>query len=181
MSGTTRVIVAASTELDAAVTRALRTMLGQAFDGDFTDDDWAHALGGLHAYVVGGDGVPVSHAAVVRRRIVCGTHVLRAGYVEAVATAPAWQRHGHGASVMRAIAGHIEAAYDIGALSTGELGFYAPLGWELWRGQTWVDAPAGRERTADDDGGLMILRTSRTPPLDLDADIVADWRTGDVW
>ena len=28
---------------------AIRALLDAAFDGDFTDDDWAHALGGTHA------------------------------------------------------------------------------------------------------------------------------------
>lgn len=176
-----RLVVVPSDELGDDTVQALRALLDAAFEGDFGDDDWAHSLGGLHAYLAGDDGAPISHASVVSRRIVCGTETLRAGYVEAVATAPAWQRQGHGSAVMRAIAAHLEATYNVGVLSTGEFGFYAPLGWELWRGPTWVDAPAGRERTADDDGGLMILRTSRTPPLDLDADIVADWRTGDVW
>jgi hypothetical protein len=27
----------------------------------------------------------------------------------------------------------------------------------------------------------MILRTSRSPALDLDGDNVCDWRLGDVW
>lgn len=176
-----RLVLTPSHALGDDLRRTLRAVLDDAFAGDFGDDDWAHALGGLHACVVASDGTPVSHASVVPRRIVCGTHVVRAGYVEAVATAPAWQRQGHGSAVMRALAAHIDAEFDLGMLSTGEFGFYAPLGWELWRGPSWVEAPAGRTRTADDDGGLMILRTSRTPALDLDADIVADWRLGDVW
>ena len=40
---------------------------------------------------------------------------------------------------------------------------------------------AGRERTPDDDGDVMILHTPRSPRLDLDGDIVCDWRPGDVW
>lgn len=177
----TRLVVAASDALGDDLVQALRALLDAAFDGDFSDDDWAHALGGLHAYLLRDDGAPISHASVVARRIVCGAATLRAGYVEAVATAPEFQRQGHGSAVMRAIAAHVEASYDIGVLSTGEFGFYAPLGWELWRGTTWVEGPTGHERTADDDGGIMVLRTSRTPSLDLDAPIVADWRTGDVW
>lgn len=177
----TRLVVAPSDELGDDVVQALRALLDAAFEGDFSDDDWAHSLGGVHAYLVGDDGAPISHASVVPRRIVCGAAPLRAGYVEAVATAPDFQRHGHGSAVMRATHAHIESAYDVGVLSTGEFGFYGPLGWELWRGPTWAEGLEGRERTQDDDGGIMVLRTSRTPALDLDADIVADWRTGDVW
>jgi len=36
-------------------------------------------------------------------------------------------------------------------------------------------------RTPDEDGGILILRTLRTPSLDLDDSIVCDWRSGDVW
>lgn len=173
--------LAASDELGDDLVQALRALFDGAFDGDFGDDDWAHSLGGLHAYLLNDGGTPISHASVVPRRIICGEHALRAGYVEAVATAPGFQRQGHGSTAMRAIAAYLEASYDIGVLSTGEFGFYAPLGWELWRGPTWVHGPTGRARTPDDDGGIMVLRTSRTPTLDLDSPIVADWRTGDVW
>jgi aminoglycoside 2'-N-acetyltransferase I len=71
--------------------------------------------------------------------------------------------------------------YALGALSTGTHAFYETLGWERWRGPTFVDSPRGRERTPDDDGDIMILRTPRSPGLDLDGDIVCDWRLGDVW
>jgi aminoglycoside 2'-N-acetyltransferase I len=52
---------------------------------------------------------------------------------------------------------------------------------ERWRGSTFVNSPSGAVRTPDDDGGVMILKTPRSPELDLDAAIVCDWRTGDVW
>jgi aminoglycoside 2'-N-acetyltransferase I len=71
--------------------------------------------------------------------------------------------------------------YPLGALSAGTHALYESLGWELWRGPTFVDGPRGRERTPDDDGGVMILRTPRSPRLDLDGALVCDWRPGDVW
>ena len=75
----------------------------------------------------------------------------------------------------------IRERYALGGLSTGTPAFYAPLGWECWRGPTFVEGPRGCERTPDDDGDVMILRTSRSPHLDLDGEIVCDWRPGDVW
>jgi hypothetical protein len=36
-------------------------------------------------------------------------------------------------------------------------------------------------RTQDEDGGVMILETPGTGPLDLAAPISCDWREGDVW
>ncbi len=82
---------------------------------------------------------------------------------------------------MRRIGDLIRASYAFGALSTGEHAFYEPLGWERWQGATWVDTPNGRRRTADEDGSIMVLRTLRSPSLNLTSDLVADWRTGDVW
>ena len=69
----------------------------------------------------------------------------------------------------------------LGALSTGTSEFYGRLGWEPWRGSTFVNGLHGLERTPDDDGGILILRTPRSPHLDLDGDIVTDWRAGDAW
>ena len=75
----------------------------------------------------------------------------------------------------------IQESYPLGVLSTGAYAFYESLGWERWRGPTFVDGPAGRVRTPADDGDIMILRTPRSPQLDLDGAIVCDWRLGDVW
>ncbi len=75
----------------------------------------------------------------------------------------------------------IREQYVLGALSTGTREFYERLGWERWSGPTFVNGPHGLERTPDDDGGILILRAPRSPELDLDGDIVADWRAGDVW
>ena len=82
---------------------------------------------------------------------------------------------------MRRIGKIIRKSYALGALSTGSHDFYAALGWERWRGPTFVDGPTGRERTPTDDGDVMILRTPRAPRLDLGREIVCDWRLGDVW
>lgn len=73
-------------ELDGGTRRAVRALLRDAFDGDFSDDDWEHALGGVHALARADDRV-VGHAAVVQRRLLHGGRALRAGYVEAVAVA----------------------------------------------------------------------------------------------
>ena len=53
------------------------------FEGEFTEQDWEHALGGIHALVWDGDAL-VGHAAVVQRRLLHGGRALRAGYVEGV-------------------------------------------------------------------------------------------------
>lgn len=174
--------------LEAAPTDALspslladiRDLLDTAFEGNFTDEDWAHALGGIHVWLADSRGL-ISHGSLVERTLVCSDRTLLVGYVEAIATDPAQQRRGYGTMVMKRVGELIRERYALGALSTGAHAFYEALGWERWRGPTFVDDPVGRQRTTDDDGGVMILRTAATPPLELDGEIMCDWRRGDVW
>lgn len=171
---------ASSAELPASLRRDLRALLDAAFPGDFSDDDWAHTLGGTHVWLAGPEGL-LSHASLVERVLLCSGERLRVGFVEGVATAAPHRRQGHGARVMTRIGELIRQRHPLGVLSTDAFTFYAPLGWERWRGPTYVDSGDGWRRTPEDDGDIMILRTSRTPCLDLDGDIVCDWRAGDVW
>ena len=158
----------------------VRAVLDAAFEGDFTDQDWEHAIGGIHVWLTGATGL-ISHGSLVERTLVCSGTTLSVGYVEAVATVASQRRQGHGARVMRQLAELICEGYPLGALSTGTHAFYATLGWERWRGPTLVKDPKGRERTPGDDSDVMILRTPRSPRLNLDGEIVCDWRLGDVW
>jgi aminoglycoside 2'-N-acetyltransferase I len=173
-----------TTGLNAEETTAIRVLLWAAFaddeDGAFSEDDWLHALGGVH-FVFDVDGRIVSHASVVERDIHFGGTSLRTGYVEAVATAPDEQGHGYGSAVMRAVNEHIEAQYDIGALGTGSQAFYERLGWQIWRGPSYVRLPGGDERTPDEDGYIMVLTTPTSAGVDLTTPISCEWRPGDVW
>jgi aminoglycoside 2'-N-acetyltransferase I len=171
----------ASDELDPRARTAIRALLDAAFAGDFTEEDWAHALGGTHA-IVEAHGAVVAHASVVPRALDVGQQRVRAGYVEAVAVLPPRQGTGLGTAVMRALGAVIAGEFELGALSTGEWHFYEGLGWERWRGPTWVRHPHGRlERSPDEDDSMMILRTPRTPALDLFAPLTCDARAGDAW
>jgi aminoglycoside 2'-N-acetyltransferase I len=160
---------------------AIRRLLDEAFAGELTDDDWQHALGGWHALIEEA-GQVVAHAAVVERHLLVGDRSVRAGYVEAVAVTPARQRTGLGSSVMRAISALIRERFELGALSSGEWGFYERLGWERWRGPTWVRRADGQiVRTPDEDEGVMVLKTERSGTLDVRQSIVCDERVGDSW
>lgn len=170
----------ATAELTPGEFMRLRAMLDVAFDGYFNDDDWDHALGGTHV-LVELDDIVVAHASVVPRRLELPDRALYAGYVEAVATHPLFQRRGYAAAAMQRIGGVIHDTYDIGALSTGIPEFYVNFGWDRWRGMTFAHAPEGRLRTEEDDGGVLVLRTARTGYVDLDAPITCDHRFGDVW
>ncbi|HEV2726886.1 MAG TPA: GNAT family N-acetyltransferase, partial [Solirubrobacterales bacterium] len=85
--------------LPARALAAARSLLDDAFDGDFDDEDWDHTLGGLHALAWDG-GELVGHGAVVQRRLLHGGRALRTGYVEAVAVAPAHRRSGVASALM---------------------------------------------------------------------------------
>ncbi|MCC7179469.1 MAG: GNAT family N-acetyltransferase [Acidobacteria bacterium] len=170
-----------SSHLSSAERAAIRRLLDEAFSGDFSDDDWQHALGGWHAMVGPAESV-VAHAALVERRICIGTRELRCGYVEAVAVKPGRQRTGLGTAVMSAISELIRARFDIGALSTGEWPFYERLGWERWRGPTYVRTADGRRlRTIEEDEGVMVLRCAVSREIDLGAPIICEERPGDSW
>jgi aminoglycoside 2'-N-acetyltransferase I len=172
--------VATSTALAPSLLADFRWLLEASYDEGFSDADWDHTTGGLHVWLSDAHRV-ISHAAVVERTLLCAGQALPVGYVEAVATSPAHRSRGYGRTVMARVGEVIRERHALGALSTGAHGFYEALGWERWRGQTFVDGPAGRHRTPDDDGGILILRTPRSPRLNLDGDIVCDWRPGDVW
>jgi aminoglycoside 2'-N-acetyltransferase I len=150
-------------------------------DEAFTEDDWQHALGGLHV-VVELDGVLVAHAAVVERELDVDGRPVRTGYVEAVATDPDRQGQGLGTTVMRAVTADIRERFELGALGTGSHRFYERLGWLTWQGPTSVLMPDGRtRRTPDEDGYILVLPTPSSPSLDLTAPIRCRWRPGAVW
>jgi aminoglycoside 2'-N-acetyltransferase I len=169
-------------ELAPEKLEAVRRLVFEAFGGRFDVHDWEHTLGGVHVLAEEG-GAVVAHGAVVPRVLVAGGRELRAGYVEGVATRG--DRRGRGlATVVMAEAGRVvQEQYELGALAdgTGIPGFYQRLGWETWQGPTWVAGPKGLERTADEDGSVLVLRTAATEALDLTGPLVGDWRTGDVW
>lgn len=162
--------------------RGLRAFLHDAYEGAFGDADWEHTLGGLHVLVHEG-GQLVGHVAVVQRRLLHRDLALRTGYVEGLAVRPERRRRGYAGMAMAAAERVIAAAYDLGALSdgTGIEEFYERRGWARWRGPTFVLAPDGPRRTEDEDGGILVLPTPTSPGLDLNGDLVCDWRPGDVW
>lgn len=168
-----------SEDLDDGVLAAIRALLVDAFDGDFSEDDWHHTLGGWH--VIATDQAVVAHAAVVERVMDIGGRRVHAGYVEGVATSPSRRHQGHGSAVMRRVEHVLKAELELGALSTGSHGFYARLGWERWQGPTFVRHGDGVVRTADEDDGIMVLRYGSTAHLPLGLSMSVESRPGDDW
>lgn len=57
---------------------AIRELVDQAFDGEFSDDDFEHPLGGMHA-LLWQDGELIGHGSVVMRRLLhSGRHCVPA-------------------------------------------------------------------------------------------------------
>ena len=158
------------------ITQLMEAAFGESFEGYWDDIGPA-----LHFVALETEEV-VAHACVIDRELHTLAHQLRTGYVEGVAAWPDHQGRGHGARVMRALNEFLVENYQLGGLSTGVTGFYTKLGWETWRGRTYIRMADGAlARTAEDDGTLMILRTRTTPALNTSSNISAEWRPGELW
>ena len=182
------VVVTHTAQLEPAVLETARRMVQAAFvqdrvggvQGSFTDEDWDHALGGVHA-LVHDDGALVAHGAVVQRRFLHAGRSWRVGYVEGVAVAAPARRRGHGSTVMGALEEVVRRAYDFGALSATADGalLYRSRRWLPWQGPVSVLAPSGLLRTPDEDGAVHVLPLRAD--LDLAGELTCDWRDGDLW
>ncbi len=167
-------------DLDPAVLAAARALLQEVFEGDVTEHDWEHALGGMHALVLE-EGEVIGHASVVQRRLLHRRRALRTGYVEGVGVRADRRGRGYGAAMMEAVERVARGGYELGALAAADeaAGFYAARRWQVWQGPSFALTPAGIERTEQEDGGIYVLPVS--VPLDLSGELTCDWRDGDLW
>jgi len=176
MSLSIEVIV--SEAMPGSMLRGICDLCTEAYGEDFSV--YLEFLGsGVHV-ISRLDGAIVSHAMWVARVLESGGRsALRTAYVEAVATKPSHQRQGYASAILSRLAAEIRD-YDLGALSPSNPAFYARLGWEPWRGRLFIRTDNGLEPTPDE--SVMILRLPRTPAdLDLNADLSAEWRPGELW
>jgi aminoglycoside 2'-N-acetyltransferase I len=167
-------------DLDSETRQDICQMVADAFAGDFAETDWEHALGGMHA-LIWHHGAIIAHAAVVQRRLIYRGSALRCGYVEGIAVREDFRGQGLVNALLDAVEQVIRGAYQLGALSSSARarGLYTSRGWLPWRGPTSVLAPAGPTRTPEDDGTVFVLPVGIS--LDTSADLMCDWRDGDVW
>lgn len=158
----------------------IRQLLERSFGAGFSADDWDHTVGGDHFVISEGD-ILLAHAAVVPRTLTIGDLPIETGYVEGVATEPQARGRGLGSAVMTEAAAVIRARYEMGALSSDRHTFYERLGWERWRGLTYVRRGDELLRTEGEDDGLMVLRFGPSAVLDPTAAICCNERSGDDW
>ena len=136
--------------------------------------------GGLH-FVAYQDQLLISHAMVTTRWLQPeGFPLLKTAYIDAVATLPAYQGQGYGSAVMRRVAEDIDREYLIACLETDKTGFYERLGWQTWHGPLAGRSDAGLIPTPEQ-RGIMILRLSQTPRLDLDSVLTIECQTRRIW
>ena len=138
------------------------------------------ASGGWHFLAYDGNQL-VSHAMVTTRWLKPeGFPLLKTAYIDAVATLPAYQGRGYGSAVMRQLATEIDEEYILACLETELAFFYERLGWQTWRGPLAGRGEDGLIPTPEQ-RGIMILRLSQTPELDLDSVLTIECQTGRIW
>lgn len=169
-------------ELDPATLGEIRALLDDAFDGDFSDEDWTHGLGGVHVLVRNGAGALVAHGSVIQRRLTHAGRSYRVGYVEAVGVRPDRRGDGLGGRVLEVLERVIGRAYDVGALSASEAGarLYQSRGWQLWRGRVEALSPDGVVRLPEEEGTTFLWPVPDAELPSTDDALVFDWRDGDV-
>ncbi|MFH8796785.1 GNAT family N-acetyltransferase [Streptomyces sp. NPDC017941] len=165
-------------DLRAAELDAARALMDLAFEGDFSDEDWAHGLGGMHALRYDADGTLLAHGSVVQRRVLHHGRSLRVGYVENVAVRPERQRQGLGGQVMSALERIVGGGYDLGVLSPSDEGekLYRAHGWVSWPGLVGTLGPRGVEHMPDEEAPMLW-----NADLDPAHPLLIDWRDGDVF
>jgi aminoglycoside 2'-N-acetyltransferase I len=178
---TIRIRTVHTADLTPADLRAARELLDAAFGGDLTDQDWEHGLGGVHALLADDTGSLVAHGSVVMRRVRYRGRWLRVGYVEGVGVRPDARRKGYGGLVMTELERIVDHAYDVGLLGASDDGarLYTVRGWRLWGGKISALGPDGIVHLPEEEDSTYV-RPALAGPLDLGADLLFDWRDGDV-
>ena len=169
MAGMALLRTAHTADLDPATLASARALLYDVFD-DMTDDDWEHALGGVHALIWAGPEL-VGHGSVVQRRLVYRGRALRTGYVEGVGVRADQRNRGHGSAIMTELERVVRNAYDLGALgATDEAVDFYSASWLAALARAVVSAYSERRqahrgrrrrhlRAAGDDRAGYLRRT----------------------
>ena len=176
------ILTSAKTEELSADSRAaiIDLCIAAHQENDFRNLFTYVSAGGWH-FLATLDGQLVSHAMVTTRWLLPeGLPLLKTAYVDAVATLPEAQGHGYAGAMMRRLARDIDSTYVIACLETEIEKFYQSLGWETWRGPLAGRSDQGYLPTPDQ-RGIMILRLSQTPLLDLKTPLSIESQGGRIW
>ena len=166
-------------DLNSQIQIPLRRLLNEAFEDDFSEEDWQHTHGGVR-FLGHLDGHLISHGAVVPRTIEVDESDLIIGYVEGIAVAPTYWHKGYGSLLMAEITSYCLSEFSLSMLSTSEKGFYRKHGWSDFEGMSYVLKDGVEIRSEDEDEGLMYLpglsRNTGSPK-----NAICESRVGDSW
>lgn len=167
--------------LDRATRAAICELCSTSYNEDFSRLFDLLPLSN-HVLARDADGRLVSHAAWVTRLLQPADHgLLTTAYVEAVATAPAFEGRGLASAVLRRLVEVVSDGFDLAALSPSEPSFYERLGWELWAGPLAIRTKDGLVRSPAEEQ-VMIYRLPGSPrSLDTSASLSAEYREGELW
>src|SRR5688500_5581622 len=181
MTESISVSFARTEDLDAATRAAIIHLCVAAHqEEDFINLFSYVPSGGLHFLAYYKEKL-VSHALVTTRWLQPeGQPLLKTAYIDAVATLPVYQGHGYGSKLMRHLASEIDGEYIIACLETDRIMFYERLGWQTWRGPLAGRSEQGLIPTPEQNG-IMILRLSQTPALNLAAMLTIECQTERIW
>ena len=167
-----------SRSLSALLRKEIVSLCNRAYEKDMeaiveTFVDATHVLGYYR-------DIFVCHALWVTRYLQVGTDpILRTAYVEAVATEAQYRNRGLASAIMKHLTGEIQE-YELAALSPFRVDYYERLGWERWRGPLFIRTKDNLLPSVDEEE-VMIFRLPKTPVLDLNASLSAEWREGELW
>lgn len=168
-----------SVDLSASARKELLTLCAAAYGEDLSElfrtfETPTHVLGRVA-------GVLVSHAMWVTRWLQPGLRSpVMTAYVEFVATAPDAQRRGYATRVMQCLATVVAADFELAALCPASHRIYERLGWRFWRGPLAIRLPGGALQPTPEER-VMVLELPRSPALNLEDPLSAEWRPGEPW
>jgi aminoglycoside 2'-N-acetyltransferase I len=181
MPESTRVETFKTEELDAETRDAIVNLCVSAHQEEDFQNLFSYVpSGGWHFLAFQGEHL-VSHAMATTRWLQPEGHpLLKTAYIDAVATLPTAQGHGHGSILMRYLADKIDGEYLIGCLETDRVEFYERLGWAVWRGPLAGRSEQGLVATPEQNG-IMVLRLSQTPVLNLESMLTIECQNERIW
>jgi aminoglycoside 2'-N-acetyltransferase I len=150
------VIETLKTDINRELSEKIKSMLHRAYEGDFSEEDWEHTLGGVRYLGWIGDSL-IANGSICSRTIWLNDIEIYVGYIEAIAVEPKFWSKGYGTQLMQLISIDTLSAYSVSMLFTSEKGFYRQVGWTDFRGESFVKLSDKEVRTANDDQGLMFL------------------------
>jgi aminoglycoside 2'-N-acetyltransferase I len=157
----------------------IKNLLNDAYEGDFSEQDWQHTFGGAR-FVGTIDDQIVAHAAVVPRAVLINDLPMTIGYLEGVAVSSKFQGQRLGSQLLQYVSDFCRSNYEITMLSTDEFDFYGKFGWQRFKGTSGVMQDSVKTLTPEEDDGLMYLAGNSTKSIEIST-AYCDWREGDCW